>query len=295
VILFDRNIASPTQLRNLTNGLAALAPAEVPLLVAIDQEGGRVLRLGPSHGFPDVPSQEAVGTHSITYAAAIYRAMADTLSAAGITLNLAPVVDVNVNPRNPAIGALDRSFSAHPAVVTTMARVEIDADHQHGVRVTIKHFPGLGSASANTDFAAVDVTKTWTTAELGPYRDLLGGDADCVMVGHINNATLDPKWPASLSKATVDGLLRGELGWQGPVITDDMQAIAITTRYTRADAIAAALNAGVDLLLFAEATANARFYSDLVDSIEALVKSGKVSEARIDEAAARTSILRTQA
>lgn len=295
VILFDRNIASPNQLADLTRGLAVLAPREVPLLVAIDQEGGKIMRLGPSHGFPNVPSQEAVGRHSVAYATTIYDDMAATLSAAGITLNLAPVVDVDVNPLNPAIGALDRSFSADPAVVTTMARAEIEAHHDHRVRATIKHFPGLGSASANTDFATVDVTRTWSRAELRPFRDLLGGTADCVMVGHINNATLDATWPASLSKATVDGLLRGELGWCGPVITDDLQAKAITTRYRRADAIAAALNAGVDLLLFAVATADARFYSDLVDSIVALVTSGRVSRARINQAAARVAILRPRA
>jgi beta-N-acetylhexosaminidase len=293
VILFDRNIVSPAQVADLTGGLAALAPDGAALLVATDQEGGRVLRLGPSHGFPDIPSQEAVGTHSVAFATAVYGAMGATLSDAGINLNLAPVVDVNVNPRNPAVGALDRSFSADPAVVTKMARAAIAAYHGHGVLATIKHFPGLGSASANTDFAVVDVTKTWSEAELGPYRDLVN-TADCVMVGHIINRNLDPTYPASLSRATVDGLLRGQLGWPGPVITDDMQAVAIRTRHTREDAIASAFNAGVDLLLFAAPTSAARYYVDLVDSIEALVTSGKVDEARIEQSVARVAILRTQ-
>jgi len=294
VILFDRNIVSPAQLRELTAGLAALAPGAARLLIAIDQEGGKVLRLGPSNGFPDVPSEAAVGAHSVAYAADIYSAVAATLSDAGIRFNLALVVDVNVNPKNPAIGALGRSFSADSAIVTEMARAAITADHGHGVRAAIKHFPGLGSASANTDLAVVDVTKTWSIAELGPYRDLMDV-ADCVMVGHIDNRTLDPEWPASLSKATLDGLLRSQLGWQGPVITDDMQAGAITTRYTRADAMAAALNAGVDLLLFAASTADARFWIDLVDSVEALVTSGKVDETRIDQAVGRVAVLRAKA
>jgi beta-N-acetylhexosaminidase len=294
VILFDRNIASAAQLAGLTSGLSALAPDAWPLIVAVDQEGGRVLRLGPQHGFPDVPSQKSVGAHDAAYAATVYGAMAVTLSDAGINLNLAPVVDVNVNPKNPAIGALDRSFSADPAVVTALAHAEIQAHHGHGILTTIKHFPGLGSATANTDTAIVDVTKTWSEMELDPYRGLLVGDADLVMVGHLINRTLDAKYPSSLSKATIDGLLRGELGWQGPVITDDLQAVAIAKRYKQADAITAALNAGVDLLLFAAASSAATFYSDLVTSIATLVTSGRIDEARIDQAVGRVALLRAQ-
>jgi len=294
VILFDRNIASPAQLADLTGGLSALAPDASPLLVAVDQEGGRVLRLGPSHGFPSVPSQEAVGSHDPAYAADVYSAMALTLSRAGINLNLAPVVDVNVNPRNPAVGALDRSFSPDPATVTALARAAIQAHHGHGVLTTLKHFPGLGSAAGNTDYAVVDVTKTWSKRELGPFRDLVAGDADCVMVGHLLNRTLDAKWPSSLSKATVTGLLRGDLGWQGPVITDDLQAAAITKRYRQADAIAGALNAGVDILLFAAPSGDPLYYRNLVDSIAKLVTSKRVNEARIDEAVARVALLRAQ-
>ena len=294
IVLFDRNIASPDQVADLTDGLAQLAPAASPLLVALDQEGGRVARLGPSRGFPAVPSQKSVGARDEAYAAIVYNAMATTLSDARINLNLAPVVDLNVNATSPAIGALDRSFSADPAVVSAMARAAIRAHHGHGVLTTIKHFPGLGSAVANTDVAVADVSKTWRDTELQPYRDLVGGDADCVMVGHMINKGLDPKYPASLSHATVDVLLRGDLGWQGPVVTDDLQAAAITRRYKRADAIAGALGAGVDLLLFGSAGSDPTFYTALVDSIEALVASGEIEEARIDESVARVALLRAQ-
>jgi beta-N-acetylhexosaminidase len=294
VILFDRNIASAAQLADLTGGLAALAPGTARLIIAVDQEGGRVTRLGPAHGFDDVPSQAAVGARDTDYAQDVYSALAATLSDAGVNLNLAPVVDVNVNPRNPAVGALDRAFSADPAVVTMMARAAIQAHHGRGVLTTLKHFPGLGSATANTDLAAVDVTKTWLDVELDPYRDLLVGDADCVMVGHMLNRTIDAKLPASLSAATVRDLLRGELGWQGPVITDDLQAAAISKHYRRTDAIAAALNAGVDLLLFASAPTDPKFYGDLVTTVVNLVATGRVPEARIDEAVARVAVLRSQ-
>ena len=120
--------------------------------------------------------------------------MGATMHAAGIDLDLAPVVDVNVNPNNPAIGALGRSFSADPAVVAAMAEAEIRGLHDAGVRSVVKHFPGLGSAAANTDFAVVDVTKTWTTAELEPYRTLIGaGVLDAVMSGNIVNRDARPR------------------------------------------------------------------------------------------------------
>ena len=292
VILFDRNIVSAAQLADLTGGLAALAPDASPLFVTVDQEGGSVSRLGPSHGFKRVPSQAVVGTHDVSFATSVYGAMALVLSEAGINLNLTPVVDINVNPKNPSIGALGRSFSADPAVVTTMARAAVRAHHGHGVLTTLKHFPGLGSATINTDLSAVDVTRGWTEQELVPYRELVTNDADCVMVGHMINRTLDAKNPASLSKATVRDLLRGELGWQGPVITDDLQAGAIARHYQQSDAIAGALNAGVDLLLFTTATSDPGFYRNLVSTVAKLVTSGRVAEARIDEAVARVEVLR---
>ena len=294
VILFDRNIASPTQLADLTGGLRSLAPDPASLVVAVDQEGGQVARLRPSNGFPRVVSQAVVGGHDVSFATDVYGAMAATLSRAGINLNLAPVVDVNINPKNPAIGALGRSFSADPAVVTAMGRAAIRAHHSRGVLTSLKHFPGLGSATINTDVAPADVTRTWTSLELEPYRELLTGDADCVMVGHMLNRTLDKAAPASLSGPTVQGLLRDDLGWQGAVITDDLQARAIARQFKRADAIAATLNAGVDLLLFSTATSDPAFYRDLVTSIARLVTSGRVDEGRIDEAVSRAAQLRSQ-
>jgi beta-N-acetylhexosaminidase len=295
VILFDRNIASAAQLGDLTAGLAELAPRQWPLIVAVDQEGGQVTRLGPAHGFPAVPSQASVGRRDdAAYATQVYDRVAATLAANGINLNLAPVVDLNVNRSNPAIGALERSFSADADVVSEMARACVQAHHSRGVLTTLKHFPGIGSASGNTDSAPVDVSKTWTEGELVPFRDLVGsGDADIVMVGHTFNTNLDPKYPASLSRATVATLLRGDLGWDGPVITDDLQAVAITRRVKRADAIAFALDAGADLLLFGSpTTSEPDLAKPLVEAIVKLVDSGRIKEARIDLSVARIAHLR---
>ena len=191
VILFDRdqitggrrNISSPDQLKTLTASLRAAATS--PLRIAIDQEGGRVSRLNPAMGFPATKTEAAIGaTDDPTVAHAAGRAMGATMAAAGIDMDLAPVVDVNVNPQNPAIGALGRSFSADPSIVAAMAEAEIRGLHEAGIRATLKHFPGLGSAAANTDFAVVDVTKTWREAELEPYATLIGlGLLDGLEVG----------------------------------------------------------------------------------------------------------------
>ncbi len=299
VILFDqdrvtktRNIRSPDQLAALVTALREAASET--LIVAIDQEGGRVSRLKPAQGFPATRSQAEIGaTDDPDEAFEAGSAMAETMATAGIDLDLAPVVDVNVNPTNPAVGALDRSFSADPSVVAAMAEAEIHGLHEFGVRAAIKHFPGLGSASANSDYDHVDVTTTWTEAELEPFETLIAaGVPDAVMTGHIVNDTLDPGVPASLSVATVDGLLRRRLGWEGVVITDDLDAEAIALRYTREEAVALALEAGNDLLLFA----NQRVYvpnlaAELVDTVMALVTSGRITESRIDLSVERVQAL----
>jgi beta-N-acetylhexosaminidase len=301
VILFDRdqitggqrNIASRKQLATLTASLRAAATG--PLLIAIDQEGGKVSRLNLAQGFPATRTQAAVGaTDDPAVAHAAGLAMGTTMYTAGIDLDLAPVVDVNVNPKNPAIGALGRSFSADPSIVAAMAEAEIRGLHAAGVRSTIKHFPGLGSAAANTDFAVVDVTKTWTMAELEPYETLIGADVlDAVMSGNIVNRTLDPDGvPASLSAPMIEGQLRSRLGWQGAVVTDDLGAVAITSRFKRADAVARALGAGNDLLVFAnQATYVPDLAMRLIDTIADLVAAGHVTEARIDASIARLDLL----
>lgn len=303
VILFDkhqkagglRNIASPAQLAQLTQALRHAAP--LPLIIAIDQEGGRVSRLNPAMGFPATRSEAEIGaTGDPKVALTAGRAMGTTMAAAGIDLDLAPVVDVDVDPTNPAIGALERSFSSDPSIVAAMAEAEIRGLHEAGVRATIKHFPGLGSASANTDFDAVDVTATWTEAELVPFQALItAGLPDAVMSAHILNRHLDPDWPASLSPATIDGLLRQQLGWAGVVVTDDLDAVAITSQFTRPEAIARAIDAGNDLLTFAN---QAHYFPDLVsqllDEIVGLVESGRITEARLDQSVTRLETLGTR-
>jgi len=300
VILFDRdqptgahrNVVSPAQVRTLTADLRA-ASGDRPILISTDQEGGIVTRLGPATGFPAVASEAEIGRGTSAAAGRWARTIASTLADAGLNLNFAPVVDLDVNPRNPAIGALDRSFSADPDVVVRMAKIEIAEHRGRHVLTTLKHFPGIGSATANTDFGVADVTKTWTRRELEPFRQLIaGGHADLVMAGHVVNGQLDPDRPASLSEPTVEGVLRGELGWDGVVVTDDLQAAAITKRFGRDEAVVLALAAGCDLLLFA----NQQVYEPgivkrVLDAVEAAVAGGRLPRSRIDEAYGRVTAL----
>jgi beta-N-acetylhexosaminidase len=300
VILFDRhqragrvrNVESPGQVTQLIADLRALAPAR-ELIVAIDQEGGHVTRLSPAYGFPKVTSEAAIGEAGDTAVQAWADGLAGTLAEVGVNLNLAPVVDLDVNPDNPAVGAIDRAFSADSAVVARDAAIEMRAHRARGVRTTLKHFPGLGSATVNTDYGVADVTSTWTPIELQPYRDLLGlGLVDVVMAAHVVNGQIDPNAPASLSAATVTGLLRGTLGWDGLVVTDDLGAAAITDAFGFDDAITLALDAGVDLLLIAnQQHYDPKVVTRIVDLLERLIGEGRITESRINESVVRVERL----
>jgi beta-N-acetylhexosaminidase len=296
VILFDRhqragrarNIKSPEQVTELITELRALAPGR-ELIVAIDQEGGYVTRLSPAYGFPKVASEAAIGEAGDAAVRAWADGLAGTLADVGVNLNLAPVIDLNVNPDNPAVGAIERAFSADPAVVARDAGIAVEAHRARGVRTTLKHFPGLGSATVNTDYGVADVTSTWTPVELQPYRDLKGlGLVDVVMAAHVVNGQIDPNTPASLSALTVTALLRAELGWDGVVVTDDLQAAAIRDAFGFDDAIALAIDAGNDLLLVGnQQDYDPKVVTRIIDLVEGLIREGRLTEARIDESVAR--------
>jgi beta-N-acetylhexosaminidase len=278
-----RNVDSPEQLRGLVDALSASAPAS-PLTVAIDQEGGMVARLGPAHGFPATSSAATLGQGDPSATAAAARAMAETLRSVGVTLNLAPVVDLAVNPENPIIAAVERSFSADPEVVIAHASAFIQAHHDIGVRSAVKHFPGQGSATGDTHAGVVDVTDVWTDVELEPFAALVGrGLPDAVLTAHIFNGRLDPDHPATLSEPTITGILRQQLGWDGAVISDDMQMGAIRDAYGYEEAVALAIEAGVDILLIANQLV---YEPDIaprtIEVIEGLVRDGRISEERID-------------
>ncbi len=260
VVLFDydvpsqspvRNVESPRQVKALIDSLRGLAA--VPLFIAVDQEGGRVSRLKEKFGFPATVSQKYLGSLDD---AAITRKYAETeatvLAEAGFNLNFAPVVDLDVNPANPVIGGIERSFSADPAIVVKHALEVIRAYRAAGVLTTLKHFPGHGSSRSDSHLGFTDVTETWSQTELEPYRKIVEtGLCDAVMTAHVFQAGLDPKYPATLSRPVIQSLLREKLGFDGLVISDDMQMKAISANFGLKEAIIRAVEAGVDLLTFA--------------------------------------------
>jgi beta-N-acetylhexosaminidase len=260
VVLFDydvpaastvRNIESPRQLARLTADLQQ--QAQIPLFIAIDQEGGRVNRLKPSRGFAAALSAAHLGrldNADSTRGAA--NATALMLKKLNINMNLAPVADLNTNPSNPVIGRLERSFSAEPGVVSRHAKLTAETYRGNGIIPVLKHFPGHGSSATDTHRDFTDVTASWSTEELDPYRNLIrSGYSDPVMTAHIYHAGLDRRYPATLSKKVVTGLLRHDLGFRGIVISDDLQMKAVADRYSLETAIRLALDAGIDILLFA--------------------------------------------
>ena len=195
------------------------------------------------------------------------------------------MVDVDVNPTNPVIGALDRSFSADPAVVATQGRAFLDGLHDAGVAGALKHFPGHGSSTADTHLGWVDVTSTWTSKELIPFRDIIAnGGTDAVLVAHVFDSKLDPVYPASLSDAVITGMLRGDLGFDGVVISDDLQMGAIRAEYGYETAVERAILAGTDILTIAnEQVYEPDVVARTIDIVATAVAAGRITEARIDE------------
>ena len=303
VVLFDvdvlngepvRNISSPDQVRALVGGLQQAARGG--LFVAIDQEGGRVTRLKQRSGFSPTLSQRELAQRGVTATRGQADQTARTLSQLGINVNLAPVVDLDVNSESPAIGALGRSFSADAQAVSEHSRVVIESHHERGLLTAVKHFPGHGSAVADSHRGFVDVSGTWSDAELVPYRTLIrDGMIDMVMTAHVFNRNIDPEWPATLSPSTITGLLRQQLGFTGVVIADDMQMGAIVDHYGLETALRQAIVAGVDIITFANN--NPRAYEPdiaprAINIIAAMVEDGAISETRIDESIGRIQALK---
>lgn len=174
--------------------------------------------------------------------------------ALGFNLNLGPVVDLNINPDNPIIGRLGRSYADDPKRVESYARAFVDGHRANGVLTSLKHFPGHGSSISDSHKGSADVTKTWKEAELLPYAALIAsGHADMIMSSHVMNIRLSghKRIPASLSPETLIDLLRGSLSFKGVVITDDLQMGAITASLGFEEAVRLAVLAGNDILVFA--------------------------------------------
>lgn len=302
VILFDvdvsggmgeRNIKSPAQLKKLTADLRAMSDA--PLMIAIDQEGGKVNRLKPKYGFPATVTAASQGASGSLDNASLRAAQtASTLAEYGINVNFVPCVDVNANPSNPIIAKYGRSFSSDPDSVYLFADRWVDEHHKRHIATSLKHFPGHGSSRNDSHLGLTDITDTWQPEELIPYERFVADGYDgMVMVGHLVNRNIDQQYPASLSEKTLTGLLRKRIGFEGVIATDDMNMGAIVDNYSLEKALELAINGGVNLIIVGN---NASVYEkDLTarchDIIKSKVAAGEISADKIDDSYARITKL----
>lgn len=292
---FVRNIESPAQVKALISSLQNAAKGT--LLVAADQEGGLIARLKTDYGFPRTRSHMELGGKDdlqLTFNETVK--LAETLADEGFNLNMAPVVDVCVNLNNPVIAMRERCFSDNPQKVADQAKSYINALHSRGVLSTLKHFPGHGSSKGDSHLGLTDVTNSWSEKELTPYKEIIAaGNADVIMTAHVFNSKLDSEYPATLSNAIINGVLRKQLGFDGVVVSDDMQMGAIVNYYGFETAIRKSIEAGVDILVFGN---NLKYDEKVVPHVIAIIKKmvndGSLTEERIDKSYQRIMKLKRQ-
>lgn len=254
VMYLKKNVASLNAVRDLNAAFRAATPG-LPPFITLDQEGGAVERLTKDVGFTEIPNAATVAQrNSPEQAEAIYADMAAGVAELGFSVNFGPVADLNTNANNQVIARFGRAFSADPDAVTAYDAAFIRAHRAAGLATSLKHFPGHGSSTADSHEGFVDITATWDAAELEPYRALIAqGMADMVMIGHLYHADYaeaDGETPSSLSRRWIDGVLRGELGFDGVVISDDLEMGAIRDHFSLDETVTKAVRAGMDILLF---------------------------------------------
>ena len=281
--LFANNIKGKKQLKKLNKDLRMAC--EIPPIIAVDEEGGRVARLArtESLGIENVGFMADIGASGDAQNALKAGAyIGKYLSEYGFTVDFAPVVDVNTNPENIVIG--QRAFGSEPELVSEMAGAFLAGLHSAGIRGCIKHFPGHGDTKGDTHADYVAVEKSWEelkACELIPFKANFE-QADMVMIAHVTlTKAASDGLPASLSKELITDKLRGELGYKGIVLTDALDMGAIEKNYGSANAAVLAFEAGNDILLIPY---------DFVPAYEGMleaVKSGKISEERLDESVLR--------
>ncbi len=254
VILFSRNLVNPEQIATLTNDLQALAQ-DNPLLIAIDQEGGRVSRLPTDFTiFPPAATVAQSGSTDIAYQAAAVTAK--ELRSVGINMNMAPVLDIHTNPANPIIG--NRAFGTEPERVSLMGAATIAGLHDHRVLACGKHFPGHGDTSADSHLELPTVhasRQRLEEIELEPFRYAINHGLQTMMTAHVHYPALDPTYPATLSPTILSDLLRQNLGFSGVIVSDDLEMRAILDHATIGDAAIRSLQAGADMLLICKSRA----------------------------------------
>jgi beta-N-acetylhexosaminidase len=291
VIIFGRNVESPGQLLALTQGLQAAVQARghLPLLIAVDQEGGRVARLKAP--FTTFPSAATVGqTGSERLARDVGQAIAMELRAVGINMDMAPVLDVLTNPANSVIG--DRAFSTDPQCVAHLGSAFIRGMHAAGALSVGKHFPGHGDTLLDSHISLPVCARTATqlnAREILPFREAVAAGVDAMMTAHVIYPAWDPHYPATLSPPILTGTLRAELGFQGVVITDDLGMAAVSQTIPWEEVPLRALRAGVDLLLICH---RRRRQQQAYAHVLRAAERGELSETVVNHAVARVQALK---
>ena len=263
--------------RAMLDALQSLA--KTPLLLATDQEGGRVARFGTAP-FTPPPAAATFTTPEDAFASA-YKTGTE-LRTVGINANFAPVADINSNPENPVIG--DRSFGASAEEVVPMVEAQVRGYANAGVLACLKHFPGHGDTATDSHFALPTLPHTleaMESRELVPFRAGIAAGAPAVMTAHILFPALDEELPATMSRAILTGLLREKLGFTGLIVTDCLEMKAVAERWGTAQAALAAVKAGADLVLVCHTLERQR---ETYETLLTAARSGELSSSRLDEA-----------
>ena len=284
VIYFARNAAEPAQVRELSREVAALS-REWPLWISVDQEGGRVARL--RRPFTEWPPMMTLGrSGDPELAEAFATALAAELRAVGVNLDYTPVLDIHTNEKNPVIG--DRALGTSADVVAAFGAALIRKLHEGGVVACGKHFPGHGDTSTDSHFELPLVEHPpdrLEAVEYVPFRAGIEAGLAAVMTAHVMVPSLDPDRPATLSPKIVQTVLKGALGFEGMVFSDDMGMKAMAATWPLPEATVKALQAGVDVVLLCNST-----QEEQVEALEAIIhalESGALTEARVGDALAR--------
>ena len=296
VILMGRNIGTAAETSARIARLQALArdAGLPPLLVAVDQEGGRVQRLGPPR-YPRRPSQREIGAapDPVAAARAAARDIGAELKVLGFCWDFAPVLDVDSNPQNPVIG--DRAYSADPNIVAALgAAAVLGFQSDAGILACGKHFPGHGDTDLDSHFALPTIARpraALDVVELVPFRAAIRAGLAAVMTAHILFPALDPDLPATLSPAILTGLLRRELGFDGLVVTDDLEMRGVAARWGAPEAAVLAVLAGADILLCCHEWETQRA---IQAALLLALETGRLTEARLDQSLARIAAAKAQ-
>lgn len=296
VFFVNQNISTAEELTDL---LRLFRNGKTQPLLAIDHEGGIVQRLTKAHGFTCVPAARNVAaTMSPTEARSVYAMAGRELAALGFNINLGPVLDVD-EPKNPAIGKFGRAYDTDPERIASYGQAFVDGFASAGILCAAKHFPGHGRSVSDSHYAVADISATWTEAELEPFARLLASPhaPPMVMTGHLRLDPVAPDGrPATVSAPIVSGLLRQRLGYQGVVVTDDLDMEAVSQLMSRKEAVVQAIVAGNDLLMIK----NLFGYDPLMPQravgwVRTAIAQGILSRAQVTAAAERVRLIRKQA